>query len=170
MRCLINHGDQPFSTHTASPYCLTYVYPGGIHDFRCTSTIVPRPRSVWFTNSVLNDRSFSTTVWQPQGSSMASNSSITIPVPSSITTTSPPRTKDDGSLNIGAIVGATIAGITVLALLALGTFWLLRQFKTRYQSFTQPVPAPAELESAPPVDPRIVNPGMPSSVYTELPG
>ncbi|KAK2486075.1 hypothetical protein H9L39_00002 [Fusarium oxysporum f. sp. albedinis] len=67
----------------------------------------------------------------PQGSSMTSNSSVTIPATSITTTTSPPKSKDDRSPNIAAIVGATIAGFGVLALLALGTFWLLRRFKTR---------------------------------------
>ncbi|RFN47826.1 hypothetical protein FIE12Z_7900 [Fusarium flagelliforme] len=93
-----------------------------------------------------------------------------MPATSSTTSASSLESKDDGSPNIGAIVGATIAGFAVLALLALGTFWLLRRFKTRYQSFIQPAPAPAELEWAPPVDPRIVNPGMPPPACTELPG
>ncbi|KAH7113650.1 hypothetical protein B0J13DRAFT_574132 [Dactylonectria estremocensis] len=141
-------------TNTSSPYCRTYAYPDGVHDFRCASTIVPSPESVWFTHSEQNDRNFSTILYS-DGLSITLRDSVTLSTTSSTATTSPLKSKDDGSPNIGPIVGGAIGGFAVLSLLVLGIIWLLRRTKT--------------LALPPLVDPRLVKPGRPSLVSSELP-
>ncbi|KAH7112379.1 hypothetical protein EDB81DRAFT_670832 [Dactylonectria macrodidyma] len=141
-------------TNKSWPYCRTYDYPGGIHDFRCAPTIVPGPESVWFTNTAVNDRGLATLL-VVNGSALTSRSSATLSTTSSTATTSPLKSKDDGSPNMGTIVGGAIGGFAGLSLLVLGIIWLLRRTKT--------------LALSPPVNPRLVKPGRPSLVRSELP-
>ncbi|KAK0638500.1 hypothetical protein B0T16DRAFT_421269 [Cercophora newfieldiana] len=143
-------------TDTASPYCRTYAYPGGVRDFRCAVTPVTAPQSVLHTYTNQDDRTL--TVSQlggtiigfiPSAAGGTTNTrttrtptaSITDPTDptnptgrggvTSITVTPTPTPGDGGSSSppIGAIVGGVVGGLAVIGLLILGAFFLIRRNK-----------------------------------------
>ncbi|KAH6871876.1 hypothetical protein B0T10DRAFT_416845 [Thelonectria olida] len=159
-------------TDTASPYCRTYAYPGGVHDFRCETTTELRPQSVSVTHAEQEDRNLLTTLIS-KGSFVTSRDSITVLLTSSAATAPPPNNEDNESPNIGTIVGRIIGCFTVLSLLDLG-IWLVQRSKRRHSPSAQQAPVHVlPMQQAPllaPQDnPTIVPPGVTSPVRSELP-
>ncbi|KAM5342765.1 hypothetical protein ACJ41O_013731 [Fusarium nematophilum] len=164
-------------TDASLAYCRTYAFPEGIRDYRCASTSVTAAQSVSFTYDGQRDPGFETTVLvlgdtstAPEAPSKPGSTGEDDPPSSRSTTTvvesSQPSESTDGGgddddddgPNIGAIVGGTIGGFTVLSLTILGAIWLRKKKQNSPPpppppgSVAPPVFQPAVVQQAPPVD------------------
>ncbi|KAF4425164.1 hypothetical protein F53441_14180 [Fusarium austroafricanum] len=129
-------------TETASPYCGTYAYPGGIRDFRCATSKMTRVQSVDTTYKGQNNRVFGTTVVNDETTiilddlTKTTESSTTESGSGSSTTTEssePTESSDESnpgggkSTPIGAIVGGSIGGFVALSLVVLAALWFWKK-------------------------------------------
>ncbi|KAF5267821.1 hypothetical protein FOXYS1_1292 [Fusarium oxysporum] len=134
-------------TNSDWPFCLTYVYPSGIFDYRCASTTVEELEHVYFTFEGQKSQNLSTLtltdeasegLGEPvtvtvQGKATGSPSAVTIYMipqpPSDSTASSASPSSSSKSTPVGAIVGGVVGGVTVLGLIGLGVFCLFRRRK-----------------------------------------
>src|SRR6478735_7488212 len=135
------------STNSDRPFCLTYVYPSGIFDYRCASTTVEELEHVYFTFEGQKSQNLSTLtltdeasegLGEPvtvtvQGKATGSPSAVTIYMipqpPSDSTASSASPSSSSKSTPVGAIVGGVVGGVAVLGLIGLGIFCLFRRRK-----------------------------------------
>lgn len=126
-------------SNAATPYCGTVTFFSGIQDYYCMTTPVSSVESIYTTWVGQDDgRRFTPLVLtittgnpDPFGTESAvggSGSSATAR-PGSAPSSSPAPNNGGGSSNTGAIVGGVVGGLAVLALLALGIFFIVRHGK-----------------------------------------
>ncbi|QPC58089.1 hypothetical protein HYE67_000320 [Fusarium culmorum] len=128
-------------TNTSDPYCGTYIYePGGILDYRCSSTRGGRQSTVSFTHDGQLDAGFSTQTFEvtkdktsPPSTSVTTTYSHTIPASSfpSSTSTSASLPSSSDQKNLGAIIGGAVGGFVAVSLVALAVFWTIRKSRNK---------------------------------------
>lgn len=107
-------------------------------DFRCASTSVASAQSIDFTYSGQDDRVFTTSTWSDSTAAPLSTERASLSSASDESSTSESSSSSDtgtatpapapsgGGTNVGAIVGGTVGGVAVLALIGFGIFFMRR--------------------------------------------
>ncbi|KAJ4135304.1 hypothetical protein NW768_004929 [Fusarium equiseti] len=158
-------------TEESAPYCATYLYPGPIKDYRCSSTQATRISSVdftyrgqenaaWITTMIpLNGARVSST--KPTESSSSADSSSTTSASSS-DSSDPPKQN-----NLGAIIGGAVGGFAALSLVIIAIFWFVRQSRKKQHP---PPTQVSQMEQDPLSDSMAGKPMPMSPVHSEWRG
>ncbi|SPO03166.1 uncharacterized protein DNG_05848 [Cephalotrichum gorgonifer] len=129
-----------------APFCRTLLYPSGITDYDCVKTSSSLTASASFTyTGWANDFPLDTVTWMvTDGTTMIISGTTTslfggngsiLPGPTTVSDgpvpspTPPTPTPDPSPNNTGAIVGGTVGGVAVIALVGLALFFILRKKK-----------------------------------------
>ncbi|CAI4218716.1 unnamed protein product [Parascedosporium putredinis] len=142
-----------YCSNSALPHCAVYKFEDPVwtgytiavcDSVSSTYSFFPSPLGVTTTSSRGRTTTTSTT-------SETSTSSRTSTSPGPTTTTSEPS---GGGAPVGAIVGGVIGGLAVLALFAVGLFFILRRLKQKGNNNVPPTGPPMMAAAIPPPGPQ----------------
>ncbi|CAI0652266.1 unnamed protein product [Colletotrichum noveboracense] len=135
------------------PECNTYVYSDSVFSkytlFNCAVT---EARIIVYANptDTTGDATTEATTAPTSDRTTGGLSPITSSASPSAATTSPASSGGGSSTPIGAIVGGVVGGLAVIALIAVGIFFILRSKKKNNQNNTQVTPGTYNPQQPPP--------------------